>query len=168
MGLRGEDRAVLAVTANVAMALDVARSVTIWAANPGNGDAVSLWTKLALEAARARRSAEGAKARSRAAASKAKGLGTNLSLPPKLLPSRETGRGSGAELFLCEGDSALGTIKAARDATFQAAFPLKSADSAQRLRVHREQGAGQGRVRFDRTHPGLRGARQLRPRIMSL
>ena len=33
--------------------------------------------------------------------------------------------GSGAELFLCEGDSALGTIKAARDATFQAAFPLK-------------------------------------------
>jgi DNA gyrase subunit B len=109
---------------NVAMAPDVARSVTIWAANPGNGDTVSLWTKLALEAARARRSAEGAKARSRAA-SKAKGLGTNLSLPPKLLPSRETGRGSGAELFLCEGDSALGTIKAARDATFQAAFPLK-------------------------------------------
>ncbi|WP_235848117.1 toprim domain-containing protein, partial [Mycolicibacterium holsaticum] len=109
---------------NVAMAPDVARSVTIWAANPANGDAVSLWTKLALESARARRSAEGAKARSRAA-SKAKGLGTNLSLPPKLLPSRETGRGSGAELFLCEGDSALGTIKAARDATFQAAYPLK-------------------------------------------
>ena len=109
---------------NVAMAPDVARSVTVWAANPANGDAVSLWTKLALEFARARRSAEGAKARSRAA-SKAKGLGTNLSLPPKLLPSRETGRGSGAELFLCEGDSALGTIKAARDATFQAAFPLK-------------------------------------------
>src|SRR5260370_20925415 len=106
------------------MAEDVARGVTIWAANPCNGDTVSLWTKLALESARARRSAEGAKARSRAA-SKAKGLGTNLSLPPKLLPSRETGRGSGAELFLCEGDSALGTIKAARDATFQAAFPLK-------------------------------------------
>lgn len=109
---------------NLAMVPDVARSVTIWAANPGNTEAVSLWTKLALESARARRSAEGAKARSRAA-SKAKGLGTNLSLPPKLLPSRESGRGSGAELFLCEGDSALGTIKAARDATFQAAFPLK-------------------------------------------
>jgi DNA gyrase subunit B len=109
---------------NVAMAPDVARSVTIWAVNPANGETVTLWTKLALESARARRSAEGAKARSRAA-SKAKGLGTNLSLPAKLLPSRETGRGSGAELFLCEGDSALGTIKAARDATFQAAFPLK-------------------------------------------
>jgi DNA gyrase subunit B len=109
---------------NLAMAPDVARSVTIWAANPANADTVTLWTKLALEYARARRSAEGAKARARAAA-KAKGLGTNLSLPPKLLPSRETGRGSGAELFLCEGDSALGTIKAARDATFQAAFPLK-------------------------------------------
>ena len=124
---------------NVAMAPDVARSVTIWAANPANGDTVTLWTKLALESARARRSAEGAKARSRAA-SKAKGLGTNLSLPPKLLPSRETGRGSGAELFLCEGDSALGTIKAARDATFQAAFPLKG-KPPNVYRVHREQGA---------------------------
>lgn len=109
---------------NLAMVPEVARAVTVWAANPANNSAISLWAKLALETARARRSAEGAKARSRAA-SKAKGLGTNLSLPPKLLPSRESGRGSGAELFICEGDSALGTVKAARDATFQAAFPLK-------------------------------------------
>jgi DNA gyrase subunit B len=149
---------------NVAMAPDVARSVTIWAANPGNGDTVSLWTKLALEAARARRSAEGAKARSRAA-SKAKGLGTNLSLPPKLLPSRETGRGSGAELFLCEGDSALGTIKAARDATFQAAFPLKGKPpnvygfTLSKARVKDE---------FDSIErdPGLWGPRQLRPGVV--
>ena len=109
---------------NTAMSTDVARSTAVWSANPANTDTVTMWTKLALEAARARRSAEGAKSRSRAA-SKAKGLGTNLSLPPKLLPCRETGRGSGAELFIAEGDSALGTIKAARDATFQAAFPLK-------------------------------------------
>jgi len=109
---------------NLAMTPEVARAVTVWAANPANSSAVSIWAKLALESARARRSAEGAKERSRAA-SKAKGLGTNLSLPPKLLPSRESGRGSGAELFICEGDSALGTVKAARDATFQAAFPLK-------------------------------------------
>ena len=109
---------------NLAMTPEVARAVTVWAANPANNPAISTWAKLALESARARRSAEGAKERSRAA-SKAKGLGTNLSLPPKLLPSRESGRGSGAELFICEGDSALGTVKAARDATFQAAFPLK-------------------------------------------
>lgn len=109
---------------NLAMAPEVARAVTVWAASPANSAAISTWTKLALESARARRSAEGAKARSRAA-SKAKGLGTNLSLPPKLLPSRESGRGSGAELFICEGDSALGTVRSARDATFQAAFPLK-------------------------------------------
>ncbi|KMV14854.1 DNA gyrase subunit B [Mycolicibacterium conceptionense] len=109
---------------NLAMTSDVQRSVTVWAANPANTATVTAWSKLALVAARARRSAEGAKARSRAA-SKAKGLGTNLSLPGKLLPSRESGRGSGAELFICEGDSALGTIKGARDATFQAAFPLK-------------------------------------------
>ena len=109
---------------NVAMTPEVARAVTVWAASPANSAAVATWSKLALEMARARRSAEGAKERSRAA-SKAKGLGTNLSLPPKLLPSRESGRGSGAELFICEGDSALSTVKAARDATFQAAFPLK-------------------------------------------
>ena len=109
---------------NLAMAPEVARAVSVWAASPANSAAISTWTKLALESARARRSAEGAKARSRAA-SKAKGLGTNLSLPPKLLPSRESGRGSGAELFICEGDSALGTVRSARDATFQAAFPLK-------------------------------------------
>jgi len=109
---------------NLAMTPEVARAVTVWAANPANAPAISTWAKLALESARARRSAEGAKERSRAA-SKAKGLGTNLSLPPKLLPSRESGRGSGAELFICEGDSALGTIRAARDASFQAAFPLK-------------------------------------------
>lgn len=123
MGLASQDRSVVAV----AEPSDGAGRRTQrhhLGGQPANGDTVSLWTKLALESARARRSAEGAKARSRAA-SKAKGLGTNLSLPPKLLPSRETGRGSGAELFLCEGDSALGTIKAARDATFQAAFPLK-------------------------------------------
>lgn len=109
---------------NLAMTPEVNRAVTVWAANPANAPAVGTWAKLALESARARRSAEGAKERSRAA-SKAKGLGTNLSLPPKLLPSRESGRGSGAELFICEGDSALGTIRAARDASFQAAFPLK-------------------------------------------
>ncbi len=109
---------------NLAMTPQVARAVTVWAANPANAAAAGTWAKLALESARARRSAEGAKERSRAA-SKAKGMGTNLSLPPKLLPSRESGRGSGAELFICEGDSALGTVKAARDATFQAAFPLK-------------------------------------------
>jgi DNA gyrase subunit B len=109
---------------NLAMTPEVARAVTVWAANPANSASLGTWVKLALESARARRSAEGAKERSRAAA-KAKGLGTNLSLPPKLLPSRESGRGSGAELFICEGDSALGTVKAARDATFQAAFPLK-------------------------------------------
>lgn len=107
-----------------AMSADVARSVTVWAANPAHTPLLSAWARVALESARARRSAEGAKARSRAA-SKAKGLGTNLSLPEKLLPCKETGRGSGAELYVAEGDSALGTIKAARDATFQAAFPLK-------------------------------------------
>lgn len=111
-------------TLNVAMAADVQRSVTVWAASPANSATVTAWAKLALVAARARRSAEGAKARSRAE-SKAKGLGTNFSLPEKLIPSRETGRGSGAEVLICEGGSAKSTIKSARDSNTQAVYDIR-------------------------------------------
>lgn len=109
---------------NVAMTPEVNRAVTVWAANPAQRPG-------AQHLGEAGPGIHGPAAAPRGprnvprAASKTKGLGTNLSLPPKLLPSRESGRGSGAELFICEGDSALGTVKAARDATFQAAFPLK-------------------------------------------
>jgi DNA gyrase subunit B len=103
---------------------DIEKKVSLWAAAPSNADAVTAWARIALEFARTRRSVESARSRARAK-SQARSLGENLSLPDKLLPSRVSGRGSGAELFICEGDSALGTIKAARDADFQAAFPLK-------------------------------------------
>ena len=106
------------------LAKDIERRVSLWAASPTNSDTVTAWAMIALEYARTKRSVESARARARTK-SQARSLGENLSLPDKLLPSRVTGRGSGAELFICEGDSALGTIKAARDATFQAAFPLK-------------------------------------------
>ena len=109
---------------NANLAKDVERKVSLWAAAPANSDAVTAWAKVALEYARTKRSVESARARARAK-NQTRSLGENLSLPDKLLPSRASGRGSGAELFICEGDSALGTIKAARDSSFQAAFPLK-------------------------------------------
>ena len=109
---------------NANLAKDVERKVSLWAAAPVNSDTVTAWAKVALEYARTKRSVESARARARSK-NQTRSLGENLSLPEKLLPSRASGRGSGAELFICEGDSALGTIKAARDSSFQAAFPLK-------------------------------------------
>lgn len=106
------------------LAKDIERRVALWASSPANTDTVTAWSKAALEYARTKRSVESARDRARSA-SKARSLGENLSLPDKLLPSKVSGRGSGAELFLTEGDSALGTVKAARDATFQAAYPLR-------------------------------------------
>lgn len=106
------------------LAKDIERKVSLWASSPANLGVVTAWSHAALAYARTKRSVESARERARSA-NKAKSLGENLSLPDKLLPSKNSGRGSGSELFLCEGDSALGTIRAARDATFQAAFPLR-------------------------------------------
>jgi DNA gyrase subunit B len=106
------------------LAKDIERKVALWASAPVNTEAVSTWTTAALEYARTKRSVDSARARARFKG-QTKSLGENLSLPSKLLPSRVSGRGSGAELLICEGDSALGTIRAARNADFQAAFPLK-------------------------------------------
>ena len=106
------------------LAKDIERKVSLWASSPTNLGVVTAWAQVALAYARTKRSVESARDRARSA-NKVKSLGENLSLPDKLLPSKNSGRGSGSEIFLCEGDSALGTIKAARDATFQAAFPLR-------------------------------------------
>lgn len=109
---------------NANLAKDLERKVGLWAAAPANSDSLTAWAKIALEYARTKRSVESARARARTK-SQARSLGENLSLPEKLLPSRVTGRGSGAELFICEGDSALGTIKAARTSEYMACYPLK-------------------------------------------
>ena len=109
---------------NANLAKDLERKVSLWAAAPSNTDAVTVWAKTALEYARTKRSVESARARRRTQRLSS-GLGENLGLPDKLLPSQVSGRGSGAELFIAEGDSALGTIKAARDSMYQACFPLK-------------------------------------------
>lgn len=95
-----------------ALAQEATRQVSLWASSPVNTAALTAWAKAALEHARTTRRVESARAAKQAVASKA-GRSTNLALPDKYLPSTVTGRGSGAELFICEGDSALGTTKAA-------------------------------------------------------
>lgn len=106
------------------MEADVRRAMAVWTANPANAPAVLTWAKTALEAARTRRAVDTARQRSRAAAA-TRGLGANMALPDKLLPCRETGRGSGSELLLCEGDSAKQTIKSARNPDIQAVYPMR-------------------------------------------
>ena len=46
-------------------------------------------------------------------------------MPDKLVNCKVQGRGSGAEIHLCEGDSALGTVANARYSDWQAVYPLK-------------------------------------------
>lgn len=49
---------------------------------------------------------------------------TSAAMPPKLADCDITGTDE-SELLICEGDSAMGTIKKARDATFQAVIPIR-------------------------------------------
>lgn len=96
----------------------------LWAASTSNAGTLLAWAKSALAYARLRRNIEGA--RKRAQSSRASSAqGENLSLPPGLSPSRRSGRGSGAQLYVCEGDSAALTVQSARDSMFQAAFALR-------------------------------------------
>lgn len=107
-----------------ALRKELTHKLTIWAASPANSASLTTWAERALEHARTVRKIEDVRKAARDKRNKA-GQGTNLSLPEKLLPCKETGRGSGAELFICEGDSALGTVKDSRYSSFQAAYPLR-------------------------------------------
>ena len=151
---------------NVAMAPDVARSVTIWAANPGNGDAVSLWTKLALgvgPGAAQRRGCQGPVP----GGVESQGPGDEPVAAAEAATQPGDRTRVGRRVVPVRGRFSAGHDQGGARRHLPGGLPAER-QAAQRLRVHREQGAGQGRVRFDRTHPGLRGARQLRPRIMSL
>ncbi len=50
---------------------------------------------------------------------------TNYHLPPRLIPARSVGPGTGAELFVVEGESAGLAVAGARDRGFQAVLPFQ-------------------------------------------
>lgn len=104
---------------------ELKKQVTAWAVQPANAKALQSWAEAALAHARERRKVDEARSRARASASNTKGLSANLSLPDKLVNCKVQGRGSGAEVHLCEGDSALGTVSNARYSDYQAVYPLK-------------------------------------------
>lgn len=104
-----------------ALAADLGEAFATWVERRENAAAVTDWVMAARNRAREVRSAELARKRAR---QPARSVGENLSLPVKLRPCR-TDRAGGAELFIAEGDSALATIEAARDASFQAAVPIR-------------------------------------------
>lgn len=102
----------------------VGREVTTWAASPLNTPVIEKLAKAALSVARDRRSDEARKER-RKAKRESRGLGENMTMPSKYVPCQVTGRGSGAELHITEGDSAAGGAKASRNARFQAIMPVR-------------------------------------------
>lgn len=104
---------------------ELKKQVTAWAVQPANAKALQAWAEAALAHARERRKVDEARSRARAQSSNTKGLSANLSLPDKLVNCKVQGRGSGAEVHLCEGDSALGTVSNARYSDYQAVYPLK-------------------------------------------
>ena len=99
----------------------VSRELKEWFANPPRGDKQA--TKAVLE-----KSANAMRARVQARATRdlqrRKTALENSALPAKLVDcrSRETDR---TELFIVEGDSALGTAKMARDSQYQALLPIR-------------------------------------------
>lgn len=102
------------------------RVLVAWTKQPANADLLLAWAQRAATHAAARLAGEEAAARAASSSGSSRVReGSNLDLPAKFLPSEVTGADSGAEFFPVEGDSAAGTTKAARDARFQAIYPLR-------------------------------------------
>ena len=78
--------------------------------------------KAVIKAALARAAARKKEEESKVAVSKSE---ANKALSKKLEPARNTGPGSGAQLFIVEGDSAGGTVIEERDVDSQAVIPLR-------------------------------------------
>lgn len=121
----GQDkRAIRAVTMTNAIRKDAETPLVKWANDKGNKNIVEAWAKEALAKAREDVGAELAKERARKETS-TKRMGENMSMPSGLLPCRQKGVGSGAILFIVEGESAATAVKAARDANVHAIYGIR-------------------------------------------
>ncbi len=103
----------------------VGNAMSTWVNQTANTSVITTWANQALTLAREDQAIKLAKERAKKTSAHTAKLGENMRMPVKLLPSRNVGPGSGAELFICEGDSAASALKAARDAEFQAIFPIR-------------------------------------------
>lgn len=102
----------------------VSQEMKTWVNSRKNNKDLVSWGKAALALSREKKSMEAAKKRSRSKQDE-KRFGRQVTVPSKLTDCRDSEPGMGAELYICEGDSAGGTIKSARDSDFQAVFPIK-------------------------------------------
>lgn len=98
----------------------VGNELKSWLDNKKNDAQAKLIAKRIVEASRIRVAARDQKDTAR----KKSALETSTSMPSKLVECGEVSSPY-SELFLVEGDSALGTMRAARDARYQALLPLR-------------------------------------------
>ena len=126
-GFSGQDKMSLGNRAfGNAIEKNLTQSITAWVVQPVNKESVKKWAKQALVHARSRRKIQAEKEKARNQQVKAaNGMTATMALPENLVPCRNTGRGSGAEIHIVEGKSALGTIANARHASWQAGYPVR-------------------------------------------
>lgn len=98
----------------------VGNDLKLWLENKKNETQAKLIAKRIVDAAQIRAAARNQKDVAR----KKSALETSTSLPSKLVECADVGD-EFSELHICEGDSALGTMKSARDSSKQALFPIR-------------------------------------------
>ena len=122
---KGQEKAAVSnIKLGNAVKASVNDEFTTWMSARKNQSALTSWAKLSVTNAKASISAEKAKERLRDKQQE-KRVGKQVLMPSKLVACNNTGRGSGAELFICEGESALGTLLKARNPQSQALFPIR-------------------------------------------
>lgn len=99
---------------------ELLKAFTAWASDKKNAPAVKIILQKIVNASRTRLAARSLKETAR----KKNALEASTSMPAKLV-SCASGDSRYTELQICEGDSALGGLKASRSSEFQAIYPLK-------------------------------------------
>lgn len=126
-GVQFDSQAKSRVTSQ-SMAIAIKKSVkevfSTWLDAKKNSNIVLEWVRLALEN---KRNSEEIAALEKLSKQRKenKRIDESLQMPEKYISCRKKGVNSGAELYIVEGDSAMGTIKGARDSDMHAIFPIR-------------------------------------------